>query len=76
MAVGGVCTSFTEAFAGLSRGVPTSGRCMEPYKGMGGEGNRMSPKRLDRGARRALGSEQRRAERDAGVTAEALPGGV
>lgn len=36
----------------------------------------MSPKRLDRGARRALGSEQRRAKRDAGVTAEALPGGV
>lgn len=31
---------------------------------------------LDRGARRALGSEQRRAERDADVTAEALPGGV
>lgn len=57
VAVGGVCTSFTEAFAGLSRGVPTSGRCMEPYKGVGGEGNRMSPKRLDRGARRALGSE-------------------
>lgn len=57
-----------EAFAGFEQGCSMSDRCMAPPKGVEGKETGPSSRRLNKGARRVLGSEQRCAERAAGVT--------
>lgn len=59
-----------ETFAGFEQGCAMSDRCMAPPKGVEGKETGPSPRRLNKGARRVLGSELQVCQ------LEALSGGV